>query len=767
MAEKMEVDSIKELCSQFDKLLKNPLEVDKYIKALDQIFSTTLSGTPTTEREDIEAVVTRSYQDHSETREYLSRLIRGDIERSVDIFEQLSTRTVHVLVGSFGNAEESKPLVKEIYGRFHLGEDKNVHYLLSCILQLFNKFDYNFDDLRAIVRELCLRMREKDVRSMSLVIFSTLDKKFHDKFEAQFLNVIDGLILEAQSDIGNDPISIIVDTLTEVYPAFTTFCSNIMLGKDLDRLLQERALSKNVDTKFILDLLRLLSVACIDENIRVHISEHYVQILERSLTVKKYEVFSALVLIKTWSFTKLDQVSISSLGNILTTAFVRESDGLESDELSAAIEGLAYLSLKTSVKMLLRHHKFFCPRMVEMVKEQNLKDHNLYGMLIVLANLSTLPDSSNEPKSIRELQNYSNLKTGKEDNENNIKDDPNAVIKFNDEYIIESEIISILKSEITDLSQGCRDQLVRIIYNVTRNTSSIAQCIEQGATTAILEYLVNATAKENPVRILACRALTRILIHTNPSLIFKKYSPLNALPFLFALLPTLPKSPAEDDESFFNDDQITVADQFEGLLALTNLASAENSDGEDICKTIATSPKYWSIVENLMLDENPILRRATLELICNLMSHPVSIAVKFFNFENPQSLKNFNLLVKLLLLDDIKSQRAVAAIFANIANTIPFVSQELLKQHELIKNAITVLTEQMDDPDIRQRIIMLFYALFELAPESETKSNTDLQEVLKMKEMDQLKEALQTSATRADTAPEYADVVPLILAKFK
>lgn len=198
------------------------------------------------------------------------------------------------------------------------------------------------------------------------------------------------------------------------------------------------------------------------------------------------------------------------------------------------------------------------------------------------------------------------------------------------------------------------------------------------------------------------------------------------------------------------------------LLALTNLASSETSDGEEVCKRIVSTDDYWSTIENLMLDENVPLQRSTLELISNMMSHPLTIAAKFFNLENPQSLKNFNILVKLLQLSDIESQRAVAAIFANIATTIPLIAKELLTKKELIENAIQVFADQIDDIELRQRLLMLFYGLFEMIPDNSPNEVYPL-----LQENQQLKKALNMSLERGDLGPEFSAAIPVILAKIK
>ncbi|KAF4005694.1 SWI5-dependent HO expression protein 4 domain protein [Saccharomyces cerevisiae] len=144
------------------------------------------------------------------------------------------------------------------------------------------------------------------------------------------------------------------------------------------------------------------------------------------------------------------------------------------------------------------------------------------------------------------------------------------------------------------------------------------------------------------------------------------------------------------------------------------------------------------------------------------MSHPLTIAAKFFNLENPQSLRNFNILVKLLQLSDVESQRAVAAIFANIATTIPLIAKELLTKKELIENAIQVFADQIDDIELRQRLLMLFFGLFEVIPDNGTNEVYPL-----LQENQKLKDALNMSLKRGDSGPEFSAAIPVILAKIK
>ena len=773
---------IDSLCAAFDKTLKSTPDVQKYNDAINTIFqlrqksesgkmpADLTNSEALKDRQKIEEILTRSYQDHSESRVHLSKLIQNDIPFALNLFEILSRSSIHVFVGCFSNKDATIALLNELQIRIHYGEDTHVTYLLSIVLQLLNKFKYNFKEVRFLVKELILRISEDEVKSMMLIIFAELQSSFQKDFDKAVVDFMSSLIVVAEIDVGNDPLSIIVKTLSELYPSLTALCSEIFLTNGLSKLFKKRVFEEQ-DLQFTKELLRLLSSACIDETMRTYITENYLQLLERSLNVEDVQIYSALVLVKTWSFTKLTCINLKQLSEIFINAISRRimpkienvnESAVKLEEVpkvEMSVEALAYLSLKASVKIMIRSNESFTEILLTMIKSQKMT-HCLYGLLVIMANLSTLPEESNgSSQSINDLKNYADLKGPGADRVGAEKEPKEDVLLFNEKYILRTELISFLKREMHNLSPNCKQQVVRVIYNITRSKNFIPQCISQGGTTIILEYLANKQDIGEPIRILGCRALTRMLIFTNPGLIFKKYSALNAIPFLFELLP---RSTPVDDNPLHNDEQIKLTDNYEALLALTNLASSETSDGEEVCKHIVSTKVYWSTIENLMLDENVPLQRSTLELISNMMSHPLTIAAKFFNLENPQSLRNFNILVKLLQLSDVESQRAVAAIFANIATTIPLIAKELLTKKELIENAIQVFADQIDDIELRQRLLMLFFGLFEVIPDNGTNEVYPL-----LQENQKLKDALNMSLKRGDSGPEFSAAIPVILAKIK
>lgn len=759
MADSSSKSAIENLCSQLDKKLK-VTDANEYNDAINEILGPAApkNNFHTITPEKIEEVLTRSYQDHFNSRNTLMDLVTSDISQALDTFEKLSPQSVNVLVGCFPSSESTFPLLKELQNRIHYGEDIHVKYLLSIILQLLSRFSYSFEQVGFLVHELCLRTKEPEVKSLMLLIFSQLDKKFHASFNERFLKFMDSLILESEAGVGNDPLSEIVDILTELYPVLTALCSQVLLGKELAEELKKKVLAQD-DEDFLKGLLILFSTACIDETVRTHIAENYTSLLETSLTMEQYRLFSALVLIKTWSFTNLQNIDVNSLANILVEGFTNPAVS-NTENIGICIEGLAYLSLKASVKVYLRYDDELCTKLAELAKSEQF-DSTSYGALVILANLSVSPhdsagNTSFEPKSLRNLKSYSDLKDPNLENKEKDLENKEEVLSFNKKYLLECKTFSTLNSEFSTLSDGSKQQIIRMIYNVTRDRDCIEECIKQGCTTAVLEYLLNKHESQDLIKVLASRALTRMLIFTNPSLVFKKYSPVNAISPLFELLP----NPGLKGETSI-DDHITTTDMYEALLALTNLASSDASQGEDVCRRIATTEAYWSVIENLMLDENVLLQRSTLELLSNLMSHPLPIAVKFFNFENPRSLKNFEILVKLLQLQDLESQRAVAAIFANIATTIPFIAQELLKRDELLGKAVDVFEKQLDDAELRQRLIIFFYAL------AEATTNDDSNEVSLLIGNNSLIRTLETASCMPDIDAQFSEMISIIITKCK
>lgn len=734
--------NIEKLSKSLDQDLRLEVSADEYIDAIDTLFQGNHSNNGNN-NVDVEQILTRAFQDHSISRDHLKSVVQSNVSGALEIFGGLSIKTLAVLVGCFDTTQETLPLLQEIKSKLAENKIKDNKFLLTLVIQILSKFSYKFEDVDFLVKELTSKVTAPDVKSLTLLIFAQLEKAFKHQFEDKFISFTESLIIESEAGIklnGEDPLIVVVDILTELYPASTTLCSRVFLGEELQKLLKSKSMPSN--PLLVSKGLKLLSAGCVDENTRSYIAENYMEILEKSLKLEEFKLQSALVLVKTWSFTKLKDITVDQLSEL----FIKEiQNSANDDNEDLAIEGLAYLSLKVSVKNRIRSNGDICLRLADAAKSSTKNTSIKFGTLVILANLSTSPnDVSQEQTSMHNLRMYAEMKNPGDEKEQE-KEDEADVVAFNRDYILDLELISSLKVQFKNLSQGNRSQIIRIIYNLTKEVDCISECIKQGGTAILVEFLVNSLSTD-PFKLLASRSLAKILVNTDPKLIFNKFSHLNAIPFLFDLIPSSDGSDL--------DAPITTRDTYEALLALTNLATIDDSD--DLCKIIAQTPRYWDKLENLMLDETVQIQRSALELLCNLMVYPLPIAVKFFNFDNPKSVRNFNLLTKLLKLEDIQSQRAVVGIFANIAGTVPFIAQDLLHKNDLIDALIDLLATQTTDRDLRQRLLFFFNALISVAsPNEKTEllNKKELEEALKIASKWELKNG----------EGEYSEVIASLL----
>lgn len=550
----------------------------------------------------------------------------------------------------------------------------------------------DWGQLEFLCRRILLRSSIQEIRPLLLVTMKSLMSNHSDNTDQKCGNILQQLLIEAEEDSGNVSLRLLVDAMSLVFPICLGVCRDMFLSTDFQDILTRNLNSSADDEHLVNGALRLLAVSCIDEAVRRFIAEHYLKTLQQSFKVEKYKVLTALVLIKIWSFTKIEKETLNSCINL----FIDSLSNGENIEINT--EALAYLTLKPSVRVLLRGNGDVCLKIIELIKSQDTTPTDLYGLLIILANVSEHP-SQNED-TVDKLK--ASLKTNQEKNDEPTLENVKDIEEFNRDYIIDLDLIGSLKS--IKLSTSSYNQAIRIIYNVTRDKTQISECVKQGAGLMLLVFLAQKrNLSKDEWYLLSIRALSKTLIYVNPETAFSKYSPLSAAPFLFENLP-LP------NDNALSELQFTQLDTYEALLALTNLATI--NQGVDLGKIILSNAQYWDSIENLLLDSSVRIQRSTLELISNLMSNPMAISAKFFCFENPKSAQNFEILVKLLELHDIQSQRAVAAIFANIASTVPFICKELSEKRNLIETAIRVFKTQNTDTDLRIRLLVLLSSIF-------------------------------------------------------
>jgi HEAT repeat protein len=282
----------------------------------------------------------------------------------------------------------------------------------------------------------------------------------------------------------------------------------------------------------------------------------------------------------------------------------------------SSIEGLAYASLQPKVKERLASDKSFLKSLIKALGDAPAKSPATYGALSILLNLTTyMPALSEEQKRLGQLKAYANASKSS-------KPDP-----LNDDEHVSKRCQAVFEAGV-----------VR------------GQMAQQGAIKLLLHAYSTFPSDNIPARRTASHALARILISTNPVHVFGGS---NLIPMTSTIRPLLLL--LDDDPA---TEQLDLLPVFESLLALTNLASTDDTARNPIIRL------GFPRIEELLLSNNKLVTRATVELICNLMQAPGGVA-KFAD-GGKQASHRMHILLALTDSEDFETRRAAGGAMASL-----------------------------------------------------------------------------------------------------
>ena len=179
-------------------------------------------------------------------------------------------------------------------------------------------------------------------------------------------------------------------------------------------------------------------------------------------------------------------------------------------------------------------------------------------------------------------------------------------------------------------------------------------------------------------------AIARILISTNPLHIFGGSNPLPLTSSIRPLLTLLTSDPTTE--------QRNLLPVFESLLALTNLASTDDTARNPIIRI------SFPQIEELLLSNNKMVTRATVELICNLMQSPEGVA-KFADGSKKAS-QRMHILLALTDSEDFATRRAAGGGLASLTEWDTAVNA-ILERNRGVKLLLRMCKE--DEEEMRHR----------------------------------------------------------------
>lgn len=306
-----------------------------------------------------------------------------------------------------------------------------------------------------------------------------------------------------------------------------------------------------------------------------------------------------------------------------------------------AADGLAYLTLDAEVKEELANDNLALPALYSLTKKDD--KNTLYSVATILANLCNAYEIKKPDPELIELAKYAKHHVPELHER-----DQEEFVKARRQRLMDSGIASALVAMSKHNSQNCRELLSWTFCVLSEDTSNRGKLVAAGAGKALIPMALDGTTVG---RTKASQALAKIAISTNPEISFPGQRVTEVVRPLLGLL---------------HPDR-TALENFEALMALTNLASVNSTTRKQICKDDG-----FMTVEQYMYDDNDILRRASVECMCNLVQEEE--VVERFTRENDR--------VKLLVLycgnEDLSLCLAAAGTLAQLSFERKIICEKIL-----------------------------------------------------------------------------------------
>lgn len=353
-----------------------------------------------------------------------------------------------------------------------------------------------------------------------------------------------------------------------------------------------------------------------------------------------------------------------------------------------AIEGLAYASLQAKVKEDLAKNGELLKRLVKTLEEAPPKSPLTYGALSIFVNLTRYqPTQSEEEKKMSQLKAYANA-AGK------LQPDPlndDEHVSERCKRVFEAGITPVLVSHSKNGSLASLSLIISIIFSLSVTPSIRGQLAQQGAVRLLIGAWTALPATETLARRTAAQALARILISTNPSLVFGGTRPTPQSAAIRPLVSIITPDP--------NAETRNLLPTFEALMALTNLASTDEETRQTIIRTA------WDEIEEQLLSSNARVSKAAVELICNLVQSPEAVAL-YADYENPQAKNRLHILLALADAEDEGTRSGAGGALASLTGYEGVIRGILARDRGV--NVILGLCSE-DSEDLRHRGVFIVY----------------------------------------------------------
>ncbi|KAI5847321.1 armadillo-type protein [Morchella snyderi] len=505
--------------------------------------------------------------------------------------------------------------------------------------------------------------------------------KFVEADETVAASMLGRFMLSRLTEDSDDDLRIAFSAAAAIFPLVPTVAAQLFMTDGFVEGIVPSLQGRPGDVEKA--ALEMMNAACVDKNCRAAVAgqcEGYLEAVSKSAEGTGKAIASTILAKVRFGVGEPGTLpkGIDELATVFKNMILQE----DADSRYSSVEGLAYVTLKASVKQSLCKDTLFVKNLLETIKDTSSKPTVMFGGLTVINNLTSyLPSLSEEQKKVAQLKDYANA-TPKAKTEPDIGDKDPAVTE-RCKILLEAGIIPVLIACSRKISQNAIAIVTNIFLSLSQHQKHRGLIAQQGGVKLLLQFysaVTGDTSHDRRIKQACSHALSRVLVSTNPSHVFSSQLPVaSAVRPLLALL---------DD----SDDQPTLLPVFEALLALTNLASTDNSTRDIIIRI------GWQKIEETMLSSNAMVQRATVELVCNLMASPDG--VEKFADGSKSAGNRLHILLALADSEDLATRRAAGGALAMLTEWDK-ACEAIMNRERGVEILLTMVSE--DNEEVRHR----------------------------------------------------------------
>jgi len=542
--------------------------------------------------------------------------------------------------------------------------------LTSSNQQLLKSFGSNLPF--KVLLPLLSTLQPESVRSRSIVLLSTLISK--EDATSPTLSTLqsqlaDFVTAKLSLSTPNDYVTAF-SVLAAVFTIKTEVGAHVFLQEGFLEEAVEEPLELDDNHQVVKSLLELLSAAAVDKNCRTRILKVAQSFLEDSTQGENTEIRALAGSV----LAKLSSASTQppAVGVDLLKIFKDAYNAKNQTALLSSIEGLAFSSTSPQTKDQLIKDAFFLSSLLTLLKSPNQPHPLVYGCLSILVNLTSYkPPLNEEQKRINEIR-----RLAKETDVHTVDElDKDVHVTARCKVLLTMGVVPAINAMALNSSPACIVAIAHVLLSMATAAAHRGILAHQGVVKLILSLLSKQVDSETEISL--SHALAKILISVNPSLIFSSRTPITT--------PIQPLTSLLANDSLPNE-----LPRFEALLALTNLASAD-----DTARTFIVE-KSWPLIETLLLNDNALVQRASTELVCNLVVSQKG-AEKFIpGQKNPSAVSRLHLVLALADVEDVNTRRAAGGALAMLTD-FEEVCEALGEVERAVERAVRMVGDADED----------------------------------------------------------------------